>query len=75
MTYLVLLWLHLIGAAILFGTGLGIAFFCLEPEAKKTIHDFCAVREAIYAPPQPAETAGSGEFEAITTIPEGDEPR
>ena len=27
MSYLVLLWLHLIGAAILFGTGLGIAFF------------------------------------------------
>ena len=52
--------------------GLGIAFFCLEPEAKKTIHDFCAVREAIYVPAQPP---GSGEFEAITTIPEGDEPR
>jgi uncharacterized membrane protein len=27
MTYLVVLWLHLVGAAILFGTGLGIAFF------------------------------------------------
>lgn len=27
MTYLVLLWLHLVGAALLFGTGLGIAFF------------------------------------------------
>jgi uncharacterized membrane protein len=27
MTYLVLKWLHLIGAAVLFGTGLGIAFF------------------------------------------------
>jgi uncharacterized membrane protein len=27
MTYLVLKWLHLIGAALLFGTGLGIAFF------------------------------------------------
>lgn len=27
MTYLVLLWLHLLGAALLFGTGLGIAFF------------------------------------------------
>ena len=50
--------------------GLGIAFFCLEPEAKKTIHDFCAVREAIYVPQQK-----SGEFEAVTTIPEGDEPR
>ena len=53
--------------------GLGVAFFCLEPEAKKTIHDFCAVREAIYVPPQPQP--GSGEFEAITTIPEGEEPR
>lgn len=49
--------------------GLGIAFFCLEPEAKRTIHDFCGVREAIYAP------QASGEFEAITSIPEGDEPR
>lgn len=27
MTYLVLKWLHLVGAALLFGTGLGIAFF------------------------------------------------
>ena len=27
MTSLVLLWLHLVGAALLFGTGLGIAFF------------------------------------------------
>jgi uncharacterized membrane protein len=27
MTYLVLMWLHLLGSAILFGTGLGIAFF------------------------------------------------
>lgn len=27
MSYLVVLWLHLIGAALLFGTGLGIAFF------------------------------------------------
>jgi uncharacterized protein (TIGR02266 family) len=53
--------------------GLGIAFFCLEPEAKKTINDFCAVREAIYV--TQAEPPGSGEFEAITTIPEGDEPR
>jgi uncharacterized membrane protein len=26
-SYVVLLWLHLVGAAILFGTGLGIAFF------------------------------------------------
>jgi uncharacterized protein (TIGR02266 family) len=49
--------------------GLGIAFFCLEPEAKKTIHDYCAVREAIYVPPQ------SGEFEAITTIPRGEHER
>jgi uncharacterized membrane protein len=27
MTYLLLKWLHLLGAALLFGTGLGIAFF------------------------------------------------
>lgn len=27
MTYLLLKWLHLVGAALLFGTGLGIAFF------------------------------------------------
>jgi uncharacterized membrane protein len=27
MTYLVLKWLHLIGSAVLFGTGMGIAFF------------------------------------------------
>ena len=27
MTYLVLKWLHLLGASLLFGTGLGIAFF------------------------------------------------
>lgn len=27
MSYLVLKWLHLVGAALLFGTGLGIAFF------------------------------------------------
>lgn len=54
--------------------GLGIAFFCLEPEAKQTIHDFCAVREAIYVPNANA-TPGSGEFEAITAIPEGDERR
>ena len=27
MTWLLLKWLHLVGAAILFGTGLGIAFF------------------------------------------------
>src|SRR5688500_18009585 len=54
--------------------GLGVAFFCLEPEAKKTITDFCAVREAIYVPAQ-GEKPASGEFEAITTIPEGDEPR
>ena len=27
MTYLALKWLHLIGSALLFGTGLGIAFF------------------------------------------------
>jgi uncharacterized protein (TIGR02266 family) len=47
--------------------GLGVSFFCLEPEAKKTIQDFCGVREAIYVP------AESGEFEAITSIPKGED--
>lgn len=50
--------------------GLGIAFFCLEPEAKRTIYDFCAVREAIYVPQAPST---SGEFEAITTVPRGED--
>jgi uncharacterized protein (TIGR02266 family) len=49
--------------------GLGVGFFCLEPEAKRSIHDYCAVREAIYVPP------ASGAFEAITTIPRGEEAR
>ena len=29
--------------------GLGIAFFCLEPEARATITRFCAVREPFYS--------------------------
>src|SRR4051812_34665011 len=28
--------------------GLGIAFFCLEPEARETLERFCAVRHALY---------------------------
>jgi uncharacterized protein (TIGR02266 family) len=28
--------------------GLGIAFFCLEPEARATLERFCTVREALY---------------------------
>lgn len=53
--------------------GLGIGFFCLEPEAKKTIQDFCGVREAIYAGSARSEggPAQSGEFEAITAVPRG----
>jgi uncharacterized protein (TIGR02266 family) len=54
--------------------GLGIAFFCLEPEAKKTIQDFCGVREAIYAAAgEGAPRVESGEFEAVTSIPKGDD--
>lgn len=51
--------------------GLGISFFCLEPEAKKIIQDFCGVREAIYAPS--IAPGKSGEFEAVTSIPKADE--
>lgn len=28
--------------------GLGIAFFCLEPEARAALERFCSVREALY---------------------------
>ncbi len=28
--------------------GLGIAFFCLEPEARAVLERFCSVREALY---------------------------
>jgi uncharacterized protein (TIGR02266 family) len=28
--------------------GLGVAFFCLEPEARGTLERFCAVRHALY---------------------------
>lgn len=41
--------------------GLGVAFFCLEPEAKKVIQDFCAVREPLYS----SVANASGEFEAV----------
>lgn len=54
--------------------GLGISFFCLEPEARKVIHDFCGVREAIYAAPHPGSPQpASGEFQAITNIPRGED--
>ncbi len=35
--YLALKWLHLIGAAVLFGTGLGIAFFLFRAERKEDL--------------------------------------
>lgn len=46
--------------------GLGIAFFCLEPEVKKTLEEFCAVREALYAHDLYPER--SGEFEAARPV-------
>ena len=63
--------------------GLGIAFFCLDPEVKKMLESFCAVRAPLYtgAPPPsassppPATSAfalESGEFEVSTVEPKGD---
>lgn len=46
--------------------GLGIAFFCLDPEVKKTLEAFCAVREPLYAKNASASSSGSGEYEAVT---------
>lgn len=53
--------------------GLGVAFFCLEPEAKKTLQDFCGVREAIYATPARSGEYELGGLEAITHVPEGED--
>lgn len=51
--------------------GLGIAFFCLDPEVKKILESFCRVREALYSRPDEAYQEQdldypeqSGEFEA-----------
>lgn len=30
------------------GAGLGVAFFCLDPEIKATLERFCSVREPLY---------------------------
>lgn len=37
--------------------GVGVAFFCLEPEVKAVLEKFCSVREALYYGSHP-----SGEF-------------
>jgi uncharacterized protein (TIGR02266 family) len=44
--------------------GIGLAFFCLEPEVKKILDAFCAVREPLYATPE------SGQFEAARPLEE-----
>jgi uncharacterized protein (TIGR02266 family) len=43
--------------------GIGLSFFCLEPEVKALLADFCHVREPLYY----ANVTASGEFERITT--------
>ncbi len=51
--------------------GLGIAFFCLEPEVKKTLEAFCEVREALYANAGAGDDdhlERSGEFEAVRPV-------
>jgi uncharacterized protein (TIGR02266 family) len=41
--------------------GIGVAFFCLEPEAKATLADFCSAREPFYY----ANVTASGELQRI----------
>ena len=43
--------------------GIGVAFFCLEPEVKATLAEFCRVREPLYY----ANVTASGEFERVTS--------
>ena len=45
--YLALKWLHLIGAAVLFGTGLGIAFFLFRAERKEEPATIAATLRAV----------------------------
>jgi uncharacterized protein (TIGR02266 family) len=42
--------------------GVGVSFFCLEPETKATLASFCLAREPLYY----ANVTASGEFERIT---------
>ena len=41
--------------------GIGVSFYCLEPEAKAMLADFCEVREPLYY----ANVTESGEFERV----------
>jgi|GEM_PF-3154334 len=43
--------------------GIGVAFFCLEPEAKAMLAEFCRAREPLYY----ANVTASGEFERISS--------
>ncbi|MGA9603702.1 MAG: DUF2269 family protein, partial [Methyloceanibacter sp.] len=45
--YLALKWLHLIGAAVLLGTGLGIAFFLFRAERKEDLAAVAATLRAV----------------------------
>jgi uncharacterized protein (TIGR02266 family) len=45
--------------------GIGVSFFCPEPEAKATLAEFCRVREPLYY----ANVTASGEFERVVTAP------
>ncbi len=47
--------------------GIGVSFYCLEPEAKATLADFCEAREPLYY----ANVTASGEFERICMPDEG----
>ena len=41
--------------------GIGVSFYCLEPEAKATLANFCEAREPLYY----ANVTASGEFERV----------
>ena len=49
MTYLALKWLHLVGASVLFGTGLGIAFFAWFGYRRAMRHDDIALLRGVLA--------------------------
>ncbi len=50
MTYLLLKWIHIISATLLFGTGLGSAFFMFMANRGKDIHGiYFAVRHVVIA--------------------------
>lgn len=50
--------------------GVGIAFFCLDPETKKILEAFCEVREALYARSEDEEDdlGESGELAALRPV-------